>query len=117
MTRFIFIGRSSIDRDYDFSAGVTLLEVFQSLGHFRKLVSPVDDRGNFPGLHQVRENLQVGLIQIREEDSEFLVDKPGADNGVERAAEASQGLLMPPRTAESDHDADAIGSKNLSTLR
>src|ERR1043166_1254211 len=71
---------------------------------------------DFPGLHQVRKNLQVRLVQIREEDPKFLTDKPRADDGVERATQPSQGFIMPARAAEADHDADAVRSKNLATL-
>ena len=48
--------RHLLNRQHDLAAGVALLQVAQRLPRFTELVSPIDDRGHLPGLHESAES-------------------------------------------------------------
>jgi hypothetical protein len=61
-----------LERDYDFSSGVTFLRVRQSGGCFSQRVLSVDRRSKFAGFDQFGESGQVVFLYFRHEECEFL---------------------------------------------
>src|SRR6266567_6585013 len=57
--------------DY-FSTGVAFFEIVDCILCLTNLVSPVDDRRDFSGLHQIAQNIQVIFGQFRNVGDELL---------------------------------------------
>jgi len=55
---------SLLHRDYDFPSGVAFLQIRDRCRDLTQLVSPVDDRFHFSGLHEITQNGQVLLARV-----------------------------------------------------
>ena len=58
--------------DYDFSARVTFFEIADRVLCLTDLVSAVDHRSDFSGLHQVAQNIQIVFGQFRNVEDKLL---------------------------------------------
>src|SRR5437016_9155296 len=73
-TRFSF---TELFHSYNyFSARVSLFEIAHRFRGLAQLVSPVDDRGHLPRLHEVAQHGQILLVQCCNIPDELLTDEP-----------------------------------------
>ena len=62
--------------DYDFSARVLAGQVAESFGGIAQVVTSVDHRGYFSGLHQIAQDGQVLLVGFGNNKDELLAHEP-----------------------------------------
>src|SRR5882724_8027859 len=78
--RFIFIRLTSLlalfHSNYYFSSSVSFFQIPHCLRGLAQLVSPVDDGGHLPRLHEVAQQLQILFVRFRTIPDELLTDEP-----------------------------------------
>src|ERR1700720_1617612 len=73
-TRFSFT--ELLHGNYYFSSRVSFFEIPHRFRGVAQLVSPVDDGGHLPRLHEVAQQLQILFVQFRNIRDELLTDEP-----------------------------------------
>src|SRR5712691_3657060 len=61
---------------YDFSSSVSFFQIADSLRDITQAVTPVDDRGYLPGLHEHAQDGQVFFGYSRNKRDELLANEP-----------------------------------------
>src|SRR5882762_7916233 len=65
---------SLFDTYYYFSSGVPLFQILDRGRDLTQLVTPVDDRCQLSGLHEISQDGQVLLVQLRQKGRKRLVN-------------------------------------------
>src|SRR5438045_171990 len=66
---------ASLHHHHDFSSRMAFLEIAERLAGFAQLVTPFDDRCHLPGLHEIAEDGEVVVVEIREHHAELLAHR------------------------------------------
>src|SRR5947209_4822221 len=80
----------------DFPASVSLFQVTKRLRDITQLVSPVDNRRQLSGMHEIGQDHHVFFIKLRDIGDEFLANKARTQIRVELADQTRRHTIVPP---------------------